>query len=199
MTTQGLLSGRTVWIVFAVYFLFLIAIARYTTWKEKRDAGRVDLQGGRFKWPVMVMTYIASCMSVWVFFAGPGAYYRYGLGYFFSEMCIYSMFPIICYFTMTKVWLVNQQKHFTTPADFFYCRYRSKALTVIIDLVYIVCAVPFISAVLVAGRRRTGSPIRGRSACAPIRRASAIRSRARSATRCCCRRSLCARAITARA
>ena len=38
-----------------------------------------------------------------------------------------------------------------------------------------------------------------RSACAPIRRASAIRSRARSATRCCCRRSLCARAITARA
>ena len=107
MTTQGLLSGRTVWIVFAAYCLFLIAIARYTTWKEKRDAGRVDLQGGRFKWPVMVMTYIASCMSVWVFFAGPGAYYRYGLGYFFSEMCIYSMFPIICYFTMTKVWLVN--------------------------------------------------------------------------------------------
>ena len=87
----------------------MIAIARYTTWKEKRDAGKVDLQGGRFKWPVMVMTYIASCMSVWVFFAGPGAYYRYGLGYFFSEMCIYSMFPIICYFTMTKVWLVNQQ------------------------------------------------------------------------------------------
>ena len=117
MTTQGLLSGRTVWIVFAAYFLFLIAIARYTTWKEKRDAGRVDLQGGRFKWPVMVMTYIASCMSVWVFFAGPGAYYRYGLGYFFSEMCIYSMFPIICYFTMTKVWLVNQQKHFTTQVQ----------------------------------------------------------------------------------
>ena len=53
MTTQGLLSGKTVWIVFAAYFLFLIAIARYTTWKEKRDAGKVDLQGGRFKWPVM--------------------------------------------------------------------------------------------------------------------------------------------------
>jgi len=154
MTTQGLLSGKTVWIVFAAYFLFLIAIARYTTWKEKRDAGKVDLQGGRFKWPVMVMTYIASCMSVWVFFAGPGAYYRYGLGYFFSEMCIYSMFPIICYFTMTKVWLVNQQKHFTTPADFFFCRYKSKALTVIIDIVYIICAVPFLGS---TGSRRTCS------------------------------------------
>ena len=259
MTTQGLLSGKTVWIVFAAYFLFLIAIARYTTWKEKRDAGKVDLQGGRFKWPVMVMTYIASCMSVWVFFAGPGAYYRYGLGYFFSEMCIYSMFPIICYFTMTKVWLVNQQKHFTTPADFFFCRYKSKALTVIIDIVYIICAVPFISAVLVAGGRAAevatggavssqtftlicgiimtvfvmlggvkstaladavqgwffilalwaiifvtlkvvfnGSPIRVRSAYAPIRRASAIRLRVHSATRCCCRRCSCAPAITAR-
>ena len=214
-------------------------------------------------------------MSVWVFFAGPGAYYRYGLGYFFSEMCIYSMFPIICYFTMTKVWLVNQQKHFTTPADFFFCRYKSKALTVIIDIVYIICAVPFISAVLVAGgraaevatggavssqtftlicgiimtvfvmlggvkstaladavqgwffilalwaiifvtlkivfngsiiehsrpsacRHRTGSPIRVRSAYAPIRRASAIRLRVHSATRCCCRRCSCAPAITAR-
>lgn len=151
--SEGLLSSATVWIVFIAYFLFLICIARYTTWKEKRDAGKVDLQAGKFKWPVLVMTYIASCMSVWVFFAGPGAYYRYGLGYFFSEMCIFSMFPIICYFTMTKVWIVNQQKHFTTPADFFYCRYQSRALTVIIDIVYIVCAVPFISAVLVAGGR----------------------------------------------
>ena len=55
-----------------IFFYFLIAIARYTTWKEKRDAGKVDLQGGRFKWPVMVMTYIASCMSVWVIFRRPG-------------------------------------------------------------------------------------------------------------------------------
>ena len=58
MTTQGLLSGKTVWIVLR-HISILIAIARYTTWKEKRDAGKVDLQGGRFKWPVMVMTYIA--------------------------------------------------------------------------------------------------------------------------------------------
>ena len=151
--SKGLLSSTAVWAVFIAYFVFLIGVARYTTWKEKRDAGRIDLQAGKFKWPVLVMTYIASCMSVWVFFAGPGAYYRYGLGYFFSEMCIFSMFPIICYFTMTKVWIVNQQKHFTTPADFFFCRYQSKTLTVIIDLVYIVCAVPFISAVLVAGGR----------------------------------------------
>ena len=84
MTTQGLLSGKTVWIVLRHIFYF----DRYRTlhhMEGKTDAGKVDLQGGRFKWPVMVVTYIASCMSVWVFFAGPGAYYRYGLGYFFSE------------------------------------------------------------------------------------------------------------------
>ena len=149
----GLLSTSTVWIVFIGYFLFLMLVAVYATRREKRQAGKVDLNSGKFKWPVLVMTYIASCMSVWVFFAGPGAYYRYGLGYFFSEMCIFSMFPIICYFTMTKVWIVNQQKHFTTPADFFFCRYKSNTLTLIIDIVYIVCAVPFITAVLVAAGR----------------------------------------------
>lgn len=150
---QGLLSTKAVWIIFIAYFAFLMCVALYTTKKEKRQYGKVDLNTGKFKWPVLVMTYIASCMSVWVFFAGPGAYYRYGLGYFFSEMCIFSMFPIICYFTMTKVWIVNQQKHFTTPADFFYCRYKSKLLTLTIDIVYIVCAIPFISAVLVAAGR----------------------------------------------
>ena len=62
MTTQGLLSGKTVWIVFAAYFLFLIAIARCTTWKEKRDAGKVDLQGGRFKWPVMVIGIVLAML-----------------------------------------------------------------------------------------------------------------------------------------
>ena len=79
----GLLSTSTVWIVFIGYFLFLMLVAVYATRKEKRQAGKVDLNSGKFKWPVLVMTYIASCMSVWVFFAGPGAYYRYGLGYFF--------------------------------------------------------------------------------------------------------------------
>lgn len=150
---QGLLSVSAVWFIFIAYFVFLMCVAVYTTKKEKKQYGKVDLNTGKFKWPVLVMTYIASCMSVWVFFAGPGAYYRYGLGYFFSEMCIFSMFPIICYFTMTKVWIVNQQQHFTTPADFFYSRYKSKLLTLTIDIVYIVCAVPFISAVLVAAGR----------------------------------------------
>ena len=106
-----------------------------------------------FKWPVMVMTYIASCMSVWVFLQARARITATDWDTFSRRCASIPWFPIICYFTMTKVWLVNQQKHFTTPADFFFCRYQSKALTVIIDLVYIVCAVPFISAVLVAGGR----------------------------------------------
>ena len=45
---------------------------------------------------------------------------------------------------MTKVWLVNHAEALHhLPADFFFCRYKSKALTVIIDMVYIICAVPF--------------------------------------------------------
>ncbi len=63
------------------------------------------------------MTYIASLMSTWVFFAGPGAYYRGGLGYWISEMSYIALFPIIAHFTMNKVWIINREMGgtFSTP------------------------------------------------------------------------------------
>ena len=49
------------------------------------------------------MTYIASLMSTWVFFAGPGAYYRGGMGYWISEMSYIALFPFIAHFTMAAL------------------------------------------------------------------------------------------------
>mgnify|MGYP006938609522 CR=1 FL=1 len=48
----------------------------------------------------------------------PGRVLPLRTGILFSEMCIYSMFPIICYFTMTKVWLVNQAEALHHPGGF---------------------------------------------------------------------------------
>lgn len=104
-----MLSASTIWLIFAAYFAFLIIVAAVVTQREKKQAQGIQLQTGKFSWPILVMTYIASCMSVWVFFAGPGAYYRSGIGYYFSELSYLALFPILCYFTMTKVWLVNQE------------------------------------------------------------------------------------------
>ncbi len=148
-----MLSASTIWLIFAAYFAFLIIVAAVVTQREKKQAQGIQLQTGKFSWPILVMTYIASCMSVWVFFAGPGAYYRSGIGYYFSELSYLALFPILCYFTMTKVWLVNQEMNFTTPADFFYARYKSRSLTVIMAIIYLLCAFPFISSVLVSAGR----------------------------------------------
>lgn len=69
-----MLSSSTVWIAFAMYMCFLIGIAIYVTNKEKRESGSENLLTASIAWPILVMTYIASLMSTWVFFAGPGAY-----------------------------------------------------------------------------------------------------------------------------
>ena len=155
MTTQGLLSGKSRYGSFCGIFSIF---DRYRTLHhmegKKRDAGEGRSAGAPVQVAVMVMTYIASCVSVWVFFAGPGAYYRYGLGYFFSGCASTPMFPIICYFTMTKGMAGQPAEALhTTRRISSSAATKSKALTVIIDIVYIICAVPFISAVLVAGGR----------------------------------------------
>lgn len=105
-----MLSANTIWIAFGLYMCFLIGVAVYVTLKERRQKNKGSLLTASVPWPVLVMTYIASLMSTWVFFAGPGAYYRGGLGYWLSEMSYIALFPIIAHFTMNKVWIVNQEK-----------------------------------------------------------------------------------------
>lgn len=131
---------------------FLLGVAIHVTNKEKRQKAGGSLLTASVPWPVLVMTYIASLMSTWVFFAGPGAYYRGGLGYWISEMSYIALFPIIAHFTMNKVWIVNQQKQgtFTTPADFYYERFKSPALRTILGIIFLVASFPYISSVLVA-------------------------------------------------
>lgn len=98
------------------------------------------------------MTYIASLMSTWVFFAGPGGYYRGGFAYFLSELSYICLFPIIAHFTMNKVWIVNKQmgNDFVTPSDFYDARFKSPVLRVVLAIIFLVAGVPYIASVLVA-------------------------------------------------
>lgn len=147
-----MLSSSTIWIAFACYMVFLMGVAVYVTLKEKRRTAGGSLLTTSVPWPVLVMTYIASLMSTWVFFAGPGAYYRGGLGYWISEMSYIGLFPIIVHFTMNKVWIFNQQKggSLVTPADFYYERFKSPALRTILSLIFLCASFPYIASVLVA-------------------------------------------------
>ena len=82
-----MLKQHVIWITFVAYLLLLVGIAVFERRRNRAKSARSFLTaGGSIKWPVLVMTYLASLMSTWVFFAGPGGYYRGGLGYWVSEL-----------------------------------------------------------------------------------------------------------------
>ena len=67
-----MLSSTTIWITFVIYLGFLLTVAVIDTRMTKTNSARgFATAGGSIKWPILVMTYIASLMSTWVFFCRP--------------------------------------------------------------------------------------------------------------------------------
>lgn len=146
-----MLQPKTIWLTLAAYLIFLLSIAAFEQHHAKNRSARSFLTaGGSIRWPVLVMTYLASLMSTWVFFAGPGGYYRGGLGYWISELSYIALFPVIAHFTMNKVWLLNHARGYTTPADFYDDRFKSPLLRVLLALIFLASSFPYIASVLVS-------------------------------------------------
>lgn len=146
-----MLDAKTMWIAFGAYLVFLVVIALIENYREKQKSARgFATAGGSIKWPILVMTYLASLMSTWVFFAAPGAYYRGGLAYWMSELSYICLFPVIVHFVMNKVWVTNSKRHYITPADFYYDRFKSPALRVILALIFVSASFPYVTSVLIA-------------------------------------------------
>lgn len=146
-----MLSSTTIWIAFTIYLCFLLVVALVESYLHKTNSARgFATAGGSIKWPILVMTYIASLMSTWVFFAGPGAYYRGGIGYWASELSYICLFPVIVHFVMNKVWVTNSIRKYTTPADFYYDRFKSPLLRIILALIFLSASFPYVASVLIA-------------------------------------------------
>lgn len=146
-----MLTSVQLWIIFTVYLVFLLAVALVENRMSKhKNARGFATAGGSIRWPMLVMTYIASLMSTWVFFAGPGAYYRGGLGYWASELSYICLFPLVMHFVMNKVWMINSKRQFTTPADFYYDRFKSPLLRVVLALVFLSASFPYVASVLIS-------------------------------------------------
>jgi len=149
-----MLSGSTVWSIIIVYMAFLLLLGIYTWWREKsRSTQEYYTGGGSIKWFILVMTYIASLMSTWVFFAGPGGYYRGGLTFWLSELSYIPLFPVVVYFVMNKVWLLNTQRKYSTPADIYDDRFRSPLLRAILAVLFFAVSLPYVASVFVACAR----------------------------------------------
>lgn len=146
-----MLNQTTIWVTFGIYLVFLLGVAAIERWRAHCRTTRSFLTaGGEVSWPILVMTYLASLMSTWVFFAGPGGYYRGGLGYWVSELSYIALFPIIAHFTMNKVWLLNHARGYTTPADFYDDRFKSPVLRLILAIIFLISSFPYIASVLVS-------------------------------------------------
>lgn len=146
-----MLSSATTWALYIVYMGALIAFGIYTWWREKNKSTRhFYTAGNTINWFVLCMTYIAALMSTWVFFAGPGGYYRGGFGYYLSELSYIPLFPVLTYFVMNKVWLLNTQRNYTTQADIFVDRFRSPALRLFLAVTFFCVSMPYAAAVYIA-------------------------------------------------
>lgn len=146
-----MLSKTTTWSLYIVYMGALIIFGIYIWWREKnRSARHFYTAGNSINWFVLCMTYIAALMSTWVFFSGPGGYYRGGFGYFMSELSYMPLFPVLTYFVMNKVWLLNTQRGYTTPADLYYDRFRSPFLRLVLAVVFFSVSLPYAAAIYTA-------------------------------------------------
>ncbi len=148
-----MLSKTTIWIVFILYLFFLVFVAflgKRTQHHKNQNTQEFATAGGTIRWPFLVMTYIASLMSTWVFFAGPGAYYRGGFGYWVSELSYICLFPVIVHFVMNKVWIINRYRNYTTPADIYYDRFQSPLLRFILAIIFFSASFPYVTSVLIA-------------------------------------------------
>ncbi|MEN6414437.1 MAG: sodium:solute symporter family protein [Veillonellales bacterium] len=146
-----MLSVVATWAIYVVYMGILIGFGIFVWWKEKNESARhFYTAGNTINWFVLCMTYIAALMSTWVFFSGPGGYYRGGFGYFMSELSYMPLFPVITYFVMNKVWLLNTQRNYSTPADLYADRFRSPVLRAFLAIVFFSVSLPYASAIYIA-------------------------------------------------
>lgn len=149
-----MLGSATVWVALVAYSLLVAAVGIYA-WKNQQIKTTRNYYTGKGSIGslVLVMTYIASLMSTWVFFAGPGGYYRGGFTFYLSELSYIPLFPVVAYFVMNKVWMLNSERGYTTPADAYDDRFRSPALRVVLAIVFLAASFPYVASVLVAGGR----------------------------------------------
>ncbi|TGE38049.1 sodium:solute symporter family protein [Desulfosporosinus fructosivorans] len=146
-----MLSVTGTWSIYIIYMAALIGFGVWMWWREKnKSAQHFYTAGNSINWFVLCMTYIAALMSTWVFFSGPGGYYRGGFGYFMSELSYMPLFPVLTYFVMNKVWLLNTRRNYSTPADLYADRFKSPVLRFILAIVFFSVSLPYAAAIYVA-------------------------------------------------
>ena len=148
-----MLSSAEFWLTIICYIVFILGIASYMNYRNSKKHGAGQLFTSKLSWPQAVMTYIASLMSVWLFFAGPGGYFKGGFVYWCAEMTWIPMYMIIAHFVSNRVWALSRKRNYVTCADFYCDRFQGKGnklLRALIALIYLISAFPYVTSVIAA-------------------------------------------------
>ena len=121
-----MLSSAEFWLTIICYIVFILGIGSYMNYRNSKKHGAGQLFTSKLSWPQAVMTYIASLMSVWLFFAGPGGYFKGGFVYWCAEMTWIPMYMIIAHFVSNRVWALSRKRNYVTCADFYCDRFQGK-------------------------------------------------------------------------
>ncbi|MDR1922544.1 MAG: sodium:solute symporter family protein [Candidatus Adiutrix sp.] len=147
-----MLSFAELWVTIVLYIFFILGIGGFINHQRSKNPG-ASLFASKLPWFQAVMTYIASLMSVWVFFAGPAGYYKGGFTYWISEMIWLPVFALSAHFITNRIWALSRKRQYITPADSFCDRFQgpgSKVLRGLVGLVMLISAFPYITSVIAA-------------------------------------------------
>ena len=148
-----MLSFTEFWLTVVIYIVFILGIGAFIDYRNRKKKASADLFASKLNWPQAIMTYIASLMSVWLFFAGPGGYYKGGFVYWMSEINYLPMFMILAHFITNRIWALSRKRDYVTPADWFCDRFQgrgSKILRGLVALLYLCSAFPYVTSVVSA-------------------------------------------------
>lgn len=152
-----MLSFTEFWVVIVCYLIFILGIGAFVRVRamirSRSGLENENIFASRLSWGQCLMTYLASLMSVWFFFSGPGGYFKGGFVYFMSEVTWLPMYMITAHFVNDRVWAISRRRTYSTPTDFLCDRFQgtgSKLMRLIVGIVFLASAFPYVTSVMVA-------------------------------------------------
>ncbi len=131
-------------IALLTYGVVIAVISKKASKQVSGDATEY-LVAGRSVGPVALLG--TTCLSIWsalAFFGYGAGLYRAGIGYFAGAVGAFFV-GIYAPTIMYRLWLLGRKYNYTTPGDFFFHRYQSNALRMIISVICVVCIMPYVS------------------------------------------------------
>lgn len=146
---------------FALFMLFILAVAVYTVAKKKSLPGGESAHyylGGRSLGPwVLIFTILASAASAGTFIGSPGLSYGQGYGWTFGAMLQVPAAFVMLGILGKKLAILSRKLDLVTFTDFFKHRYESPVVVVVTSVGVVVFLVAYMVAQFVGGARILGT------------------------------------------